>query len=89
MAQAPVAISIDDSDVEDDLIAKLTGRLDLVFESARQLKVASGRGGGELRSGRYNTRFSLNKNMTPINEELNFTNVFSEDKKKRLSSASS
>ena len=39
--EAPIAINIDDSDVEDDMIAKLTGRLDQVFESARHLKVTS------------------------------------------------
>ena len=37
-AKAPVAIQVEDSDVEDDLIVKLTGRLEQVFESARQLK---------------------------------------------------
>ena len=74
--EPPIAINIDDSDVEDDMIAKLTGRLDQVFESARHLKVTSSRAGGELRSGRYNARFSHNKSMTPINEELNFNNIF-------------
>ena len=69
---APVPVNIDDSDVEDDLIAKLTGRLEQVFESARHLKGNSGRGAAgasSMRSGRYNARFSLNNRMAAINEE--------------------
>ena len=71
--QAPVAIQIDDSDVEDDMIVKLTGRLEQVFESARQFKAQSSRrvsgGAVELKSGRFNTRFGIPNKMSAINEE--------------------
>lgn len=71
--QAPIAIQIDDSDVEDDMIVKLTGRLEQVFESARQFKAQSSRrvsgGALEMKSGRFNTRFGLPNIMSSINEE--------------------
>lgn len=68
---APKAIPNKETEVEDDLLSKLTGRLEQVFESARQLKAQSGRLGGELKSGRFNTRFGLSSNMAAIDEELN------------------